>query len=348
MAGRAWYLVSVRRHTAPPAGFQRGGAFRLILGGCVVLSLGLVIAAASIAQDASGLAAKVVLPNDRIVGERFIIDTTTTKQRISRSNETQAWRHEAMTVATAEAVTASGYILDMDTLQYKIAGDHRLPTGLPGRLADMRKKTPVKLSMTADGAVDGIANLPEILSVTDRAMAETAAFFDSLEMPAPADAAVDQILSELADPTVIERSILEAPRLFFFMAGTELEHGATYYVEDTIVFPLLADPVPGRIYFGVRDTDPATRTVTYDWWQEPDQAVFRARLGAVIRQFAEAAGAAADELKDINLSGFSYHAEATLVYSMDNGLPLSMDYVKEIAVPERRTVETVQARSWLE
>ena len=65
-------------------------------------------------------------------------------------------------------------------------------------------------------------------------------------------------------------------------------------------------------------------------------------------QTAEDAGTGQHDLDDLDLSGFSYRAEATLVYSMDSGLPLSMDYVKEIAVPERRTVETVQARTSVE
>lgn len=348
MVGRAWYLVSVRRRSVLPDRCWRDGPARRILTGWAALAVGLAVATAGVAQDTPENAAKVVLPNDRVAGERFIIDTTTTKERISRSKETQAWRHETVTVATAEDVTATGYTLDLDTLEYEIAGDHRLPTGLSGRLEDVQKKMPVKLSMTAEGAVDGIANLPEVLSVNRRAMQETAAFFDSLDMSPSASAAIDQFLTDLYDPDHVEESLLETPRLYFSLAGTELEPGATYFVEDTVVFPLLAEPLPSRIYFGVREVDPEARTVTYDWWQEPDQAVFQAQLGAVIRQFAEAAGASADELQDIDLSGFRYYAEATLVYSMVNGLPLSMDYVKEIAVPERRTVETVQARTWLE
>jgi hypothetical protein len=348
MIGRALYAVSALRQTARAARYQVDGTGRASLSGFAALCFGLAVATACVAQEVSDPAGSVALPSNRVVGERFVIETTTTTQRISGSSVTQAWRHETVAVATAEEVTPAGYILDLNTRQYEIAGDHRLPTGLPGRLADMQKKMPVKLSMTAAGAVDGIANLPEVLSESHRAKLETAEFFDSLNMPAAASKAVDQILSELTDPDFVVQSILEAPRLYFSMAGTELEHGATYYIEDTIVFPLLVEPLPSRIYFGVREIDPEARTVTYDWWQEPDQAVFREQLGTFIRQFAEDAGTGIDDLADLDLSGFRYHAEATLVYGMDSGLPLSMDYVKEISVPERRTVETVQARTSIE
>jgi hypothetical protein len=346
----SWATCSVSnwRESVPPRRYRRDVIGQLAMIALGALILGAPVSTPAIAQDSSAEADTVVLPNMRKVGERFVIDTTTITQRLSGSKVTQVWRHETVTEATAEEVTAFGYILDLDTLRYEIARDHRLPTGLAGRLADLREETPVKLAMTAAGAVDGIANLPDVLSVNHQSMLETAQFFDSLNMPRAASNAVDEILLELSDPAFVEQSILEAPQLYFSMAGSEQEPGATYYIDDAIDFPLFADPVPSRIYFGVREIDLEAKTVSYDWWQEPDQAIFRAQLGLLFRQFAKDDPTATGGPSDIDLSAFSYHAEAVLVYSLENGLPLSMDFVKEIAVPDRRTIETVQARTRFE
>jgi hypothetical protein len=254
---------------------------------------------------------------------------------------TQVWRRETVATATAEAVSSAGYVLDLDTVDYQILGDHRLPTGLAGRLEELHKAIPVKLAMTAAGTVDSIANLPDVLSVSHKSMSETARFYNSLDMSPVASAALDEILSELADPAMVQRAILEMPKVYFSLAGRELEPEVTYYVDDAVVFPLFSEPLPSRNYFGVRSVNPDAGTVTLDWWQTPDQAAFHDRLGALMQAFM------GDDVTpiELDLTEFGYSAEAVLVYSTETGLPLSMEYVREILLPDRRTIETVQART---
>jgi hypothetical protein len=156
------------------------------------------------------------------------------------------------------------------------------------------------------------------------------------------------MMAQLSDPAYLEQSLLQSPRLYFFMSGAELELGSDYYIDDVIVFPLFTQPLPSRIYFNVREVDTEARTVTYDWWQEPDQEMFRLLLEEFIRRFAEQAGAEPPGPDEIDFSGFTYSAQAELIYGLDSGLPLSMVFVKAIDIQGTQQVETIEARTRFE
>ena len=179
-------------------------------------------------------------------------------------------------------------------------------------------------------------------------MMEVGRYLDSLDMPEEARPMIAQMLTQLSDRGYLEQSLLQSPRLYFFMSGAELELDATYYIDDSIVFPLFTAPLPSRIYFGVREVDDQARTVTYDWWQEPDQEVFREQLEAFILRLAEQAGAEPPAPGEVDFSGFTYTAEANLVYDLDTGLPLSMVFVKTIDIQGTQQIETVEAHTRFE
>lgn len=299
------------------------------------------------AQDEAG-APTVALPTQRRDGERFVIETSHVKERIDGETVMHSMRQNTVAVATVGSVAANGYVLDIDTRDYDMSGGDIFPAPFVERLAEMQKQMPVKLRMSPEGAVAGLANGPDVIAFAERAMAEVQAHLTSLDMPESAKPVVRQVVTQLSDPAYLEQSILQSPRLYFFMSGAELELDATYYIDDTIVFPLFTRPLPSRIYFGIRDVDMEAGTVTYDWWQEPDQEIFQQELVDFVLRLAAQAGREPPGPDEIDFSGFVYSAEANLTYDLKSGLPLSMVFVKTIEIQGKRNVETVEARTLFE
>ncbi len=321
------------------------GATLLAVTSGLVLSPGAT--APALAQDAAA-ATTVALPMQRTDGERFVIEASQVRERIEGDTVVQSARQESVVVATVGSVDADGYILDVDTQSFEMSGGEGLPSALADRLTAMQIQMPVKIQMTPEGAVEGLANRPEVVAFAQGAMSEVAQYFDTLEMPDEGRAMIDQMITQLSDPGYLEQSLLQSPRLYFFLSGAELELDATYYLDDAIVFPLFTQPLPSRIYFGIREVDDQARTVTYDWWQEPDQDVFRQQLEEFIRRLAEQAGGRAPGPNEIDFSSFTYSAEASLVYDLDSGLPVSMMFVKAIDIQGRQQVETIEAHTRFE
>ncbi len=309
----------------------------------VLIAVGCFSPAAVAQESASG--PTVMLPTERSVGEQFVIESTQIRERVNGGAVVSSSRQNSVMVATVESIGHDGYVLDLDTQAFDISGESRMPASLTDRLAAIQRELPVKLQMSPEGAVDGLANGPEVFAYADRAMSEVSAHFDSLDMPEEARDLISQIMTQLSDPAYLEQSLLQSPRLYFFMSGAAFEVGATYFLDDAIVFPLFTEPLPSRIFFGIREVDEDERTVTYDWWQEPDQDIFREQLEAMVRRFAEQAGAPPPRPNEINFSSFAYLAEATLIYDLDSGLPLSMRFVKSIDIQDSQQIEVVEAQT---
>lgn len=71
-------------------------------------------AVSTVAQE-DVTAPTVALPTQRSDGERFVIEESRVKERISGETVVQSTRQDSVALATVEAVSAEGYVLDIDT-----------------------------------------------------------------------------------------------------------------------------------------------------------------------------------------------------------------------------------------
>ena len=218
------------------------------IAGATLSGVGVVPVAAQ--EDAA--APTLALPTQRTNGERFVIEASQVKEKINGETVVQSARQDSVVVATVESVSDDGYVLDVDMQSYEVSDGQGLPDPLVERLVDMQMQMPVKLQISAEGAVAGLANGPEVMAFNERALSEVTAHFETLDMPDDAKAMIGQMVTQLSDPAYLEQSLLQSPRLYFFMSGAELEFDSTYYIDDNIVFPLFTQPLPSRIFFVIR------------------------------------------------------------------------------------------------
>ncbi len=289
----------------------------------------------------------IELPTTRANGESYRMETIIVSEERRGQQTVRSEKHRSIGRATVRHVTPLGHTLVWDVEDYEMDGNALLPDTLVERLERMEEDTPIRIKMDRFGSVSSLANRQEVTAVIQRSLQEISGELRSQGMPEQVNALVQSMMGQMNDPEYLENAVLEHARLYYFLCGVELEVDAVYSLDDQLVSPFLGQPIPGKFYYGISEIDHDARTVTFEVWREPDHEVLRSQLKAFMSQAAQSLDGGQQVVDGIDFDDFEVAYEGTIVYSLENGLPLAMKYSEDIVFGELSKSERVAIRTML-